>query len=233
MTTYVLVHGAWAGAHGWHLVRPLIREAGHEVTTPSLTGIGERVHLTSPQVGLSTHIQDLVNHVEFEDLNDIVLVGFSYGGAVVSGALEHLAERVKHLVYLDAFVPTDGQSLASVTGRSAPPPFGADWLVPPTAREFEDPAEGAWSTPRRVPMPSACFTETVHLVQPLEDYPFTRTFIKATVPARTPETSGTPLWLAADRAKESPQWQYHEIDTNHMIPNNRPAELVEILLSLT
>ena len=102
MATFVLVHGAWGGAHGFRHVRRLLRAAGHEVTTPCLTGIGERVHLASPLVNLSTHIRDVVNHILYEDLDQIVLVGFSYGGFVVIGALEHIAERVKHLVFLDA-----------------------------------------------------------------------------------------------------------------------------------
>src|SRR3712207_9336711 len=98
MTTFVLVHGAWSGAHGFRRVRPLLQAAGHEVFTPSLTGIGERVHLTSPQVDLTTHVHDVVNHVLYEDLHGIVLLGFSYGGMVVTGALAHIADRVRHLV---------------------------------------------------------------------------------------------------------------------------------------
>ena len=105
MAVFVLVHGAWGGAHGFRKVRGPLREAGHEVFTPSLTGIGERAHLTSPQVSLTTHIADVVNAVWYEDLSDIVLLGYSYGGAVVTGALEHIGDRVRHLVYLDAFVP--------------------------------------------------------------------------------------------------------------------------------
>ena len=115
MAVFVLVHGAWGGAHGFRKVRGPLREAGHEVFTPSLTGIGERAHLTSPQVSLTTHIADVVNAVWYEDLSDIVLLGFSYGGFVVTGALEYIAERVRHLVYLDAFVPGDGDSCWSMT----------------------------------------------------------------------------------------------------------------------
>src|ERR1700684_2243579 len=85
MGTFVLVHGAWGGAHGFRKVRPLLRAAGHEVFTPSLTGIGERAHLTSPSVNLTTHIRDVVNVVLYEDLDDITLLGFSYGGMVVTG----------------------------------------------------------------------------------------------------------------------------------------------------
>jgi pimeloyl-ACP methyl ester carboxylesterase len=87
MATYVLVHGAWSGAHGFRKVRALLQSAGHQVFTPSLTGIGERVHLVSPQVDLSTHVADVVNQVLYEDLDEIVLLGFSYGGMVVAGAL--------------------------------------------------------------------------------------------------------------------------------------------------
>jgi pimeloyl-ACP methyl ester carboxylesterase len=97
MATYVLTHGAWGGAHTWRLVRPLLREAGHEVFTPSLTGIGERAHLASPQVNLTTHVLDVANTILYEDLREIVLLGFSYGGMVVTGALEHVAERVRHI----------------------------------------------------------------------------------------------------------------------------------------
>jgi pimeloyl-ACP methyl ester carboxylesterase len=183
MTVFVLVHGAWGGAHGFRKVRAPLRAAGHEVFTPSLTGIGERAHLTSPQVGLTTHIADVVNAVWYEDLSDIVLLGFSYGGFVVTGALEHIAERVRHLVYLDAFVPGDGDTVAGLAGIGISYGvigLGRDWLVPPLPREFDDPAEAAWADARRTPHPAGCFTEPVRLARPLEDYPFTRTYIKAT-----------------------------------------------------
>src|SRR6201993_5054679 len=109
MTTIVLVHGAWGGSYGFRYLRGPLREAGHEVFTPSLTGIGERVHLASPQVTLTTHVADVVNTILYEALSDIVLLGYSYGGMVVTGALAYVAGRVAHLVYLDAFKPDDGQ----------------------------------------------------------------------------------------------------------------------------
>ncbi|MGE5292456.1 MAG: alpha/beta fold hydrolase [Micromonosporaceae bacterium] len=233
MAIYVLVHGAWSGAHGFRKVRPLLRAAGHEVFTPCLTGIGERVHLTSPQVTLTTHITDVVNTVLYEDLSDIVLLGFSYGGVVVTGALEHIGDRVRHVVYLDAFLPNDGDSIQDLGGgRSGHGvmELGGDWLVPPIPREFDDPAEAAWASARRTPHPIGCFTEPVRLVRKLEDYPFTRTYIKATGEPR-PEPGG-PFWEAADRVRNSPAWRYREIATNHMIPNNRPEDLARILLEL-
>jgi pimeloyl-ACP methyl ester carboxylesterase len=233
MTIFVLVHGAWGGAHGFRKVRGPLREAGHEVFTPSLTGIGERAHLTSPQVGLTTHVTDVVNTVLYEDLRGIVLLGYSYGGFVVTGALDHIGDRVAHLVYLDAFVPRDGERVDGLAGRSGHGVIGlgAAWLVPPQAREFDDPAEAAWANPRRTPQPAGCFTEPVRLGRALEDYPFTRTYIKATGEPR-PEGGG-PFWDAADRARRSPAWRYREIATNHMILSNRPGDLARLLLELT
>jgi pimeloyl-ACP methyl ester carboxylesterase len=230
MTTYVLVHGAWGGAHGWRKVRPLLWQPGHAVFTPSLTGIGERSHLTSPQVTLSTHIQDVVNTIEYEDLTDIVLLGYSYGGMVVTGAIDRVCDRVKHLVYLDAFLPDHGQSLFGITGAQWRPGLGEDWLVPPPERTYDDPAEAAWATPRRSPQPRGCFTEPVRLSRPVEEFPFSRTYIKATGEPR-PENGG-PFWAAADRTRDHPAWRYQEIATNHMIPFNRPEELAQILIGM-
>lgn len=233
MASYVLVHGAWGGAHGFHLVRPLLHRAGHEVFTPSLTGIGERVHLASPQVDLRTHVSDVVNAVLYEDLTEVVLLGFSYGGMVVTGALDHIGDRVRHLVYLDAFVPGDGDSAFGLLGLDdrAPAAVGAPWLTPPPERDFDDPAEAAWSAPRRTPHPVACFTERVQLSRPLEDWPFTRTFVKATADDES-APGGVVFWGAAERARTSPDWRYREIATNHMVASNRPQELAQLLLEL-
>jgi pimeloyl-ACP methyl ester carboxylesterase len=233
VATYVLVHGGWSGAHGFRLVRRELLAAGHDVFTPSLTGIGERVHLASPQVNLSTHIRDVVNHVLYEDLDEIVLVGFSYGGFVVTGALEHVGDRVRHLVYLDAFVPDDGDTALGLTlgvGRQAIR-LGEDWLVPAPERRYDDPAEAVWATARRTSHPIGCFTEPVRLLQPLEEFPFTRTYIKATLDPPT-DVGAAALLRAADRARSSPAWHYAEIETTHMVPSNRPKELAAVLLEL-
>ena len=233
MATYVLVHGAWSGAHGFRRVRPLLQAAGHPVFTPSLTGIGERAHLVSPQVDLGTHIHDVVNQVLYEGLDDVVLLGFSYGGFVVTGALEHISAHVRHLVYLDAFVPDDGDTVLSLAGNPERSliEIGAPWLVPPTPRDFDDPAEAAFANPRRVPHPVACFTEPVRLRQRLEAFPFERTYIRATADA--PDAPGTAAFdAAATRARSWDAWHYYEIATNHMVPNNRPDELADLLLKM-
>ncbi len=236
MATFVLVHGAWGGSYGFKYVRGPLRAAGHEVFTPSLTGIGERVHLASPQVDLTTHVTDVVNTILYEDLSDIVLLGYSYGGMVVTGALRHVADRVAHLVYLDAFKPDDGQALRDLSGAPYQAPAigpGANWLVESPYRALEDETQVDWFQARRSPHPVGCFTEQVRLDQPLEDFPFTRTYVKALrEPRAAAGTGDSAFWQAAEYAKSDPAWRYREIDTDHMIPINRPDELVKLLLEL-
>jgi pimeloyl-ACP methyl ester carboxylesterase len=237
MTTFVLVHGAWGGSYGFKYVRGPLRAAGHEVFTPSLTGIGERVHLASPQVDLTTHVTDVVNTILYEDLTDIVLLGYSYGGMVVTGALEYVADRVAHLVYLDAFKPENGQALRDLSGAPYTAPAigpGSTWLVEPLYRTLDDEGQVDWFQARRSWHPVGCFTEPVRLGQPLEDFPFTRTYVKALrEPRAAAGTGDSAFWRAAEHAKSNPAWRYREIDTDHMIPINKHAEMVELLLELT
>ena len=195
MATYVLVHGAWTGAHGFRRLRRLLQSAGHGVFTPSLTGLGERVHLVSPQIDLTTHIHDVVNAVLYEDLEDVVLLGFSYGGAVVTGAVAHLAGRIRELVFLDAFVPGDGDTVADLAGRPRADviELGAEWPAPPPPRPFDDPAEAVWQNARRVSHPLRCFTEPVRLSRPLEEHGFGLTYVKATGDGRARARRGRVL----------------------------------------
>ena len=184
-------------------------------------------------IGLGTHIRDVVNHILYEDLDNIVLVGFSYGGFVVTGALEHIAERVSHLVYLDAFVPSHGETVWSHIGRGERPKIelGQDWVVAGVARDFDNSAEADWMGVRRTTHPQGCFTEPVFLSQPVESFAFTRTYIKA---SKAPENDigNEAFWRAARHAKGSPAWRYFEIATNHMVANNRPEELARILAGI-
>lgn len=230
---YVLVHGGWTGAHGFRSVRRILRSHGHEVFTPSLTGIGERSHLVSPQIDLTTHIQDVVNCVLYEDLDQVILLGFSYGGAVVTGTLNHIGSRVRDLVYLDAFVPRPGESVAMLAGRGAPSIFdlGDVWLAPPPDRHFDDPDEATWQNARRVPHPLRCFSDPVRLSVPVEEHDLGLTYIKATADGRG-APGGEAFWAAADHANVSDRWRYFEIGTTHMVSSNRPDELAAILLGL-
>ncbi len=231
MTAFVLVHGAWGGSWGFREVRPLLHRAGHEAFTPSLTGIGEREHLSSPEVTLSTHVDDVVHQVEYEDLDCIVLLGFSYGGMVVTGALDRIGDRVEHLVYLDAFVPSDGESVESIVGGSDfPTDPERPWLVAPLPRELATPEATEWASARRSLQPVGTFTEPVSLATPLEGWPFSRTYIKATADPGEPVDSA--FNQAANRARDDDRWSLREIATNHMVPLMEPAALVAILLEL-
>jgi pimeloyl-ACP methyl ester carboxylesterase len=161
-STIVIVHGAWGGGWQFHKVEPLLRQAGHVVSRPTLTGLGERVHLASPDIGLSTHIEDVVKVFEFEDIHDGILVGHSYGGMVISGVAQRIPHRITKLIYLDAFVPRDGESVAAlVGGRIA----GADgeaqtWLVAPGWVEDGEPP------PVDVPHPLKTLTDPIVLDNP-------------------------------------------------------------------
>jgi pimeloyl-ACP methyl ester carboxylesterase len=107
---FVIVHGAWGGGWDWKNVASILAADGHTVYRPTLTGLGERAHLARPDIGLSTHVKDIVNVILYEDLHDVVLVGHSYGGMVITGVLDEIPDRIRHVVYLDAFVPEDGES---------------------------------------------------------------------------------------------------------------------------
>jgi len=228
MTTMVLVHGAWSGAHGFRKIRPMLRDTGFDVYTPSLTGIGERSHLTAPTINLTTHVLDVVNTILYEDLSDIILLGFSYGGMVISGAMQHIGERVKQLVYLDAFVPEDGDSADSLRGSNSKLiSIGQSWTLQPAARAMDDKADLEWFGPRRSPQPAATFAEAVTIPTPIEDYDCGLTFIKAT--ADESETQDSAFWRAAKMAQVSQRWAYYEVATGHMVAINRPRELVELL----
>src|SRR5437879_1752139 len=107
MATFVLVHGAWHGGWCWKKLTPLLRSNGHDVFTPTLTGLGERAHLANQAIDLTTHIEDVVSTLDYEDLRGVILVGHSYGGIVISGVADRIPARIGCVVYLDAFVPED------------------------------------------------------------------------------------------------------------------------------
>jgi pimeloyl-ACP methyl ester carboxylesterase len=228
MTTYVLVHGAWAGAWVWSAVRPMLSHRGHDVFTPSLSGQSERLHIGGPHIDLTTHVTDVERLITFEELSDIVLVGHSYGGMVITGVANLIPEKIKHLIYLDAFVPRDGESVEMLSSGinmtledgwrlvRVPSPNQAPVPAPPIQRVFGHPA--------------GTFREPVKLAKPLEEYAFTRTYIKATEPPRGEEGSNEAFWTALERAQASPAWQSFELPTTHNAQLTMPDELTEILL---
>src|SRR6185312_5608413 len=114
MAVFVVAHGAWSAGWGWKKMHPLLAARGHRLLTPTYTGLGERSHLASPEVDRDTHITDVLQVLKYEDLTDITLIGHSYGGMVATGVADRARERIKTLIYLDAFVPQDGDSVMSL-----------------------------------------------------------------------------------------------------------------------
>ncbi len=176
MATFVIVHGAWSGAHAWRRVRPLLRKAGHDVFTPALTGLGERAHLAGPDIDLDTHIADVVGVLHYEDLRDVVLVGHSYGGMVITGAADRAADRLAQLVYLDGDVPMDGQSEFDLMPPEECAEYeeaarlrGEGWRIPPPFLDplpEDTPSVVAWAVQRMVAQPLRTMTQPLRLLQP-------------------------------------------------------------------
>ncbi len=225
MATYVLVHGGWAGGWYWRPVARLLQAAGHEVFTPTLTGIGERVHLAHPDIDLALHIEDVVNVLRYEDLQAVVLVGYSYGGMVITGVAERVPDRLARLVYLDAFVPEDGQSLADLLGPAVMASFeeqarllGQGWGVPHNPPDAD----------RRTNHPFKTFTQPLTLRSPTASQ-LPRAFINCTDKADIPPFA--PLVRAAARARAE-GWAYHELPSGHTPMQTMPQHLADLLLTL-
>src|SRR5271154_2208751 len=164
MATFLVCHGAWSAGWAWKKMHPPMQAAGHRLVTPTYTGLGEREHLANPSIDLETHIQDILNVIRYEDLRDIVLLGHSYGGMVATGVADRARDRVVQLIYLDAFVPQDGQCLLDFLPESERQRMrdlaqsGDGWRVTPNPTPADTPPEDVeWLTARRVNMPIKCF----------------------------------------------------------------------------
>jgi pimeloyl-ACP methyl ester carboxylesterase len=233
MATFVIVHGAWSGGHAWRWVRPLLRSAGHEVFTPALTGLGERSHLASAQVDLETHVRDVVAVLEYEDLREVVLVGHSYGGMVISGVADRVPERLTLLVYLDAEVPMDGQSeldLLPAQERAgyeeAAKSKGQGWLIPPPLPEpLPDDLDPRvrWAMLRMVPQPLATFAQPLRLSNPAGPK-VPRAYVLC---AQGKEDQTPPGYV--QRARSDPGWRFVELAAGHSAHVTSPQELVYVL----
>ena len=236
MSTYVLVHGAWGGSYGWTKFANLLRADGHEVFTPSLTGQGERNHLGGPNVSLTTHVTDVENLIKYEDLSNFVLVGHSYGGMVVTGVADHLHDQITDLVYVDAFLPKDGESCFDLDGAGGPERATIEdgWKVMPMrAPSATETPEMAARLLKLSPQPIETLREKVRLSTPLEDRAFTLTYVKA---AGDVSTLGRPtgaFWDAAARTKADPRWRYCELACGHGVHAEMPNELKAILDEVT
>jgi pimeloyl-ACP methyl ester carboxylesterase len=226
--TFLVCHGAWSAGWAWKKMHPLMQAAGHRLLTPSYTGLGERAHLANPSIDLETHIEDILNVIKYEDISDIVLIGHSYGGMVATGVADRARDRVNQLIYLDAFVPDDGQSLLDLNEVARQPMLeragsGGGWRIPPNPTPPDTaPADVAWLTERRVDMPIKCFEMPLKLLHGELTLP--RNYIYATriTPADT-------FGRFAARAKSEPGWCYHEIDASHSPNVTAPEALMTLL----
>jgi pimeloyl-ACP methyl ester carboxylesterase len=230
MATFLVAHGAWSAGWAWKKMWPLLRAKGHEVFTPTYTGLGERVHLASPQVDLETHIADMLGVLQFEDLREVVLIGHSYGGMVATGVADRAPERLAQLVYLDAFVPRDGQCLfdllgaeSSVRMREAARTVGDGWRTPPSPVPPDTSEEDvAWVTPRRVMQPLRTLEQPVHLTGAGERLPKAYIYCTRARP-------GDVFRQFAQRARTETGWRYFEIDASHNVHITAPESLATLL----
>jgi pimeloyl-ACP methyl ester carboxylesterase len=226
--TFLVCHGAWSAGWAWKKMHPLMAARGHRLVTPSYTGLGERAHLANPSIDLETHIQDILNVIKYEDLRDIVLVGHSYGGMVATGVADRARDVVSQLIYLDAFVPKEGQCLLDFLNESERQRMlqlaksGDGWVPPNPTPPDTLSADVEWLTARRVDMPIRCFESLLKLRG--GDLTLPRSYIYAT--RKSPVDAFGPF---AARAKSDPAWRYFEIDASHSPNVSAPEALMALL----
>ena len=233
MATFVLVHGAWHGSWCWTRVRRALQALGHDVFTPTLTGVGERAHLLSRTVTLDTHIDDVVNLIRWEGLSNVVLCGHSYGGAVVAGVADRVAESIEQLVYLDAFVLEHGQSLHDTLPDAQRAlqldlarDIGDGWKVPPIPAEVfnVNPADRAWVDAQCTMQPLATFQQPITLTGRFST-PQNTTFILAS------GFAGSPFPPFYERALAQ-GWRTMTLPCGHDVMLDQPQDLTDILVGI-
>ena len=234
MATFVLVHGGGHGGWCYGRVARLLREAGHLVYAPSLTGLAERKHLLSADIDLDTHITDIVSLLDYEDLSDVILVGHSYGGMVITGVADRAGERIARLVYLDAAHPRNGESLADVApgmmSLSQSELFvvdGVELVLSPESKAMPlmgvtDPADFAWMISKITPQPWKTFTQKLNLKDEAAVRRLPRTSINCSQALRSSEAGARERQLDGD--------QLFEIDTGHDLMITEPRAVADMLL---
>lgn len=232
--------GGWV----WKKVIPLLRAAGHDVYAPTASGLGDRVHLASPTVDRETHITDVVNVLVFEDLTDVTLVGWSYGGMIITGVAERVPERLAQLVYLDALVPVDGENAydaelcsediraahrAAAEAAGMPGFIFVDPYTEWIRSMIADPSDQAWLLPKLVPQPVGTYTQPIRLRSPAAAT-IPRIFIYCSEGKQ--ESEEDPFVRTAARVRTAAGWRYRELPDTHMAPVNAPQATAEMFLSL-
>jgi len=230
VATFLIARGAWSAGWAWKKMHPLLRARGHELVTPTYTGIGERAHLAHKDINLETHIADILGVLKFEDLRNVILVGHSYGGMVATGVADRAAERIAHLVYLDAFAPRDGQSLLELQTEENRQRVRDDakknrdgWRITPNpAPPDTSEADLAWVNAHRVKQPLQTFEQKLKLTGAVDRLP--RTYIYC-----TNSRPGDVFRQFRDRASTEKGWQCIDIDASHSPNVTAPEALATIL----
>jgi pimeloyl-ACP methyl ester carboxylesterase len=221
--TYVLVHGAWGGSWDWKIVDSMLTRLGNVVYRPALTGLGERVHLASTSIGLATHIDDVVNTILWENLHDVVLLGHSYGGVVITGVADRIPERIRQLIYLDAILPDSGETVLGIMPPELTELIRANTrdgtVVPPW-----EPADKP--LPKDVPHPLRTLTDTLRLVNPGR-LKVPATYILTVEPSEPKD----PFQPFADRARAR-GWPVRVMTADHVPERSNPEALVRLLLQV-
>jgi pimeloyl-ACP methyl ester carboxylesterase len=230
--TFVLVHGAWHGGWCWRRVSDLLEKRGHKVFAPTMTGLGERSHLLDAKLNLATHIADIVNVIKWEGLKDIVLVGHSYGGVIISGVAESMGDAIGSIVFLDAFVPDSGDTLAAKSSQpvreqiAAAVQNGEIAMKPVPAAVFRvNEKDRAWVDGKCTPHPLATLTDKISLTGARE-----RVARKAYIRAKG--YPSVPFDAAQERVKRDPAWRVTELPCGHDAMVDMPDQLTEILLDV-
>jgi pimeloyl-ACP methyl ester carboxylesterase len=238
MATFVLVHGGWVGGWYWQKVIPFLEAAGHEVYAPTLTGLAERASELSPDVGLETHIQDIVGLLVEKNLHGVILVGHSYGGMVITGVVDQAPERIAHLVYLDTFVPRDGESMVDVSPmvigllRRQAQAHGDGWRIASrgTYGVTTEP-DRSWLLSKVTPQPLKTYEQPLHLKNPA---------IVEAVPRTHIDCTGSGFFFLLMRHLLAPRalppreagWRLRQLPTGHMAMITMPRELADLLLEV-
>jgi len=251
MATFVLVHGGWHGGWCWQKVIPFLEAAGHEVYAPTLTGLAERASELSPEVGLETHIQDIVGLITEKNLHGVILVGHSYGGMVITGVVDQVPERIAHLVYLDTFVPRDGESMVDIFPmlirqmlirqmRKQAQAHGDGWRVDPQQKRpfgvggiygVTTEPDLSWVRSKVTPQPLKTFEQPVHLKN---------TAIVSAKPRTHIDCTGGGFFFSlmrhilAQRALPPREagWRLRQLPTGHDAMITMPRELADVLLEV-
>ena len=230
--TFVLVHGAWHGGWCWRRVADILERQGHKVFTPTLTGLGERSHLLREGINVSTHIADVVNLMKWERLGNIVLCGHSYGGLVISGVAEQMEKAIGSIVFLDAFIPQDGDAMEKITGQPVRDALKiaterGELGVPPrpAAAFLVNDKDQAWVDALCVPQPVGTMTEKLKLSGARE-----RIAKKAYIRAGAYPNPG--FDAAFTQVKADRAWRTYAVPCGHDVMVDMPDRLAEILVEV-